>query len=85
MSENIKRYLPVGAIGSHLRSRAGNAAGGQRRPGVKRPSPRAVNNVLVWINEAQSTQRRWARNALIVVCLVGTVLCLAVRFGLLRA
>jgi hypothetical protein len=83
MAENICRNLAVDASGHCRESATKGTDHGRKRPGVKRPSPRAVNGVLEWIDEAQSTQSTWARNALVVVGLVGVLLWLALRLGLL--
>ena len=56
---------------------------GRKRPGVTRPSRRAIQGVVQWIDEAEITNRTWARNALIVVAVFVALVLLAARLGLL--
>jgi hypothetical protein len=46
------------------------------------PSRRAISDLLEWIDEAQTAQRTWARNALLVVGTIAVLLWLALRLGL---
>jgi hypothetical protein len=56
----------------------------KKRRGVGTVSPRRINDLLAWIDEAQNVHRTWARNALIVLGVVVVLLLVALRTGLLR-
>lgn len=56
----------------------------KKRRGAGTVSPRRINELLAWIDEAQGVHRTWARNALIVLGAVFVLLLAALKTGLLR-
>jgi hypothetical protein len=84
MAENIHSRLAGGdAMPSNVSAHCTGSE--MKRRGVTRATPHAINGVLKWIEEAHAADRVWARNALVVVCVLTGLLISALRFGLLRA
>ena len=52
------------------------------RRGAPRPSPRAIRQILEWVDHAHAAQRSWARNMLVVVLVLMAVLFLAMGLGM---
>ena len=79
MDKNIYRGGAIVDPRRHVGTGIVDKTAGCKRPGGTRPSTRAIQGVLQWIDEAEAANGTWARNTLMVLSIFVVLVLLAVR------